>query len=403
MYSPSGFSFPPVPTSFIYSDSLLRYKFSPKHPMDPVRLDLTKRLAEELGVFELPNVEMHRPHVASREELETVHDPDYITRVMTTSADPSVTDAARGLGTQDNPAFADMHVAAAMIFGGSVRAAELVADGRAKHVVNFAGGMHHAARGAASGFCIYNDVAGAIARLLEAGFTRVLSIDIDAHHGDGTQAIFENDPRVLTVSLHESGVSLFPGTGFPYETGGPDAPGSAVNIAVPPGTSDAGWLRAFHAVVPQVAAAFKPEVIVSQHGCDSHSDDPLSNLRVSVDAQRMAAISIAGLAHDLCEDRWIATGGGGYDVVGTTPRAWTHLCAVAAGKPISVTEATPDAWRRYVKERCEKDAPAAMGEDVDTWWRSWEVGFDPDDPVDRAIMATRKEALPLHGLDPWFD
>lgn len=403
MYSPTGFAYPAVPTSIVYSDSLLRYKFAHRHPMHPMRLDLTARLAYDLGVFDLPNVTRARPHTSSHGELELVHDAAYINAVQLVSADPRRSDEKRGLGTMDNPAFADMHVAAATIFGGSVQAADLIASEKAKHVVNFAGGMHHASRSAASGFCIYNDAAGAVAQLLESGVKRVLYIDVDAHHGDGTQSIFFNDPRVMTVSLHESGVSLFPGSGFPYETGGGDATGTAVNIALPTGTSDAGWLRAFHAVVPQVAGAFEPEAIVSQHGCDAHTEDPLSNLRVSVDAQRMAAISIAGLAHDLCEDRWIATGGGGYDVVNTTPRVWSHLCGIVAGAPIGVSEPTPQSWRDYVKEKYRKDAPDLMGEGADTWWRSWEVGYDPNDAVDRAIMATRKEVLPLHGLDPWFD
>ncbi len=404
MYSPTGFGYPAVPTSIVYSDSLLRYKFAAKHPMNPMRLDLTARLAYDLGVFDLPNVTRARPYAASHAELELVHDPEYIDAVQRVSASPTVPDEARGLGTMDNPAFADMHVAASTIYGGSIHAAELVLEEKALHAVNFAGGMHHASRQAASGFCIYNDAAGAIARLLAGGVKRVLYIDVDAHHGDGTQNIFYDDPRVLTVSLHESGVSLFPGTGFPYETGGPNAPGTAVNIALPAGTKDAGWLRAFHAVVPQVAAAFEPEVIVSQHGCDAHTDDPLSNLLVSVDSQRMVAISIAGLAHDLCENRWIATGGGGYDVIHTTPRVWTHLCSVVAGSPISLTQETPLSWREYVTEKYGAvDPPELMGEGVDRWWRSGLVGYDPNDSVDRAIMATRKEVLPLHGLDPWFD
>ena len=155
--------------------------------------------------------------------------------------------------------------------------------------VNFGGGMHHASRDRASGFCIYNDAALAVQRLLDGGVRRVAYVDVDAHHGDGTQSIFWDDPRVLTISLHESGLTLFPGTGFANEIGGPNAQGSAVNVALPAGTGDAGWLRAFHAVVPQLIGAFEPEVIVSQHGCDSHRLDPLTHLNISVDGQREAA------------------------------------------------------------------------------------------------------------------
>ena len=175
--------------------------------------------------------------------------------------------------------------------------------------------MHHAARDRASGFCIYNDAALAIQRLLDGGVQRVAYIDVDAHHGDGTQSIFWDDPRVLTISLHETGLTLFPGTGFANEIGGPNAQGSAVNVALPAGTGDAGWLRAFHAVVPQLVGAFEPEVIVSQHGCDSHRLDPLTHLNVSVDGQREAATAVGNLAARYCDNRWIATGGGGYNVI----------------------------------------------------------------------------------------
>lgn len=287
--------------------------------------------------------------------------------------------------------------------GGSLAAADAVLSGEVLHAVNFGGGMHHAAAGRASGFCIYNDAAAAIARLLDNGVSRVLYIDVDAHHGDGTQSIFWNDPRVMTISLHETGLTLFPGTGFANETGGPGAEGTAVNVALPARTSDAGWLRAFHAVVPQLAAAFEPEVIVSQHGCDSHLHDPLTNLRLSVETQRQAALTIADLANTVCGGRWIATGGGGYNVVSVVPRSWSLLMSVAANGRIRCNTPVPEQWRKYVKERYGEDSPPMMGDGVELWWRSWEVGYDPNDEIDRTVMATRKEVFPLHGLDPWFD
>ncbi|WP_081744616.1 acetoin utilization protein AcuC, partial [Arthrobacter sp. H14] len=260
-----------------------------------------------------------------------------------------------------------------------------------------------ARRDRASGFCIYNDAAAAIQRLLDGGLSRVLYIDVDAHHGDGTESIFWDDPRVITISLHETGMRLFPGTGFANEIGGPDAQGTAVNVALPASTGDGGWLRAFHAVVPQLAEAFAPEAIVSQHGCDGHFLDPLSHLGISVDAQRQAAISIRGLAEQYCEGRWLATGGGGYSLTNVVPRAWSHLVAVATGAPVSLAAPVPEAWREYVEARYGVTAPLLMGDDVDLWWRSWEVGYDPNDDVDRTVMATRKEVFPLYGLDPWFD
>ncbi|ALE93173.1 acetoin utilization protein AcuC [Arthrobacter alpinus] len=392
-----------VPTSIVCDAAMSAYNFGPNHPMSPKRLELTARLARELGIFELPQVTLAESFVASDDELATVHSREYIAAVRRVGADPTLSDPDRGLGTDDDPAFAGMHEASARLGGASLAAADAIIAGTALRAVNFGGGMHHAAREKASGFCIYNDAAMAIVRLLDSGVSKVAYIDIDAHHGDGTQDIFWNDPRVLTISMHESGLTLFPGTGFANDIGGPDAQGTAVNVSLPAGTGDAGWLRAFHAVVPQLVEAFEADVIVSQHGCDSHRDDDLSHLNTSVDAQREAALSVAALADRVCSGRWIATGGGGYNIVSVVPRVWGHLMAVVAGRPVPLRTAVPEPWREYVREHYGKVAPLLMGEDADTWWRSWEVGYNPSDALDRTVMATRKAVFPLYGLDPWFD
>ena len=236
-----------------------------------------------------------------------------------------------------------------------------------------------------------------------ASATRVAYVDVDVHHGDGVQAMFWDDPRVLTLSMHESGRMLFPGTGDPADIGVGDGLGCAVNVALPPGTSDAGWLRAFHSVAPAVVRAFAPDVLVTQHGCDSHFLDPLAHLEVSVDAQRTVQQSLHDLAHEVCDGRWLATGGGGYEVVDVVPRSWAHLVAIAAHRPVPTSAPVPQAWLDHVKGALGRTGPASMGDGRETWWRSWEVGYDPEDPVDRAVMATRKAIFPLHGLDPWFD
>ncbi|WP_307423640.1 acetoin utilization protein AcuC [Pseudarthrobacter defluvii] len=398
-----GLSQPAPPTMVAWSLDMTAYNFGPGHPMAPERMDLTARLARSLGLFDLDHVDVAAPDVASDAELQSVHSADYVAAVRRVSADPSQPDESRGLGTEDDPAFAGMHEAAARLAGGSLLAAQRVLDGSAVHAVNFGGGMHHAARERASGFCIYNDAAIAVQKLLDGGVGKVAYIDVDAHHGDGTQNIFWDDPRVLTISLHETGLTLFPGTGFANEIGGPAAEGTAVNVALPAGTSDAGWLRAFYAVVPQLVGAFEPGVIVSQHGCDSHRSDPLTHLNLSVDGQRDAANGVGHLAERYCGGRWIATGGGGYNVLDVVPRAWSHLVAIAAGRPVPLRTPVPQVWRQYVAEKYGREAPALMGDDVELWWRSWEVGFDPNDAVDRTVMATRKAVFPLHGLDPWFD
>src|SRR5690606_37779754 len=213
--------------------------------------------------------------------------------------------------TPDNPVFDGMHEAGALVVGATVAAAEAVWRGEARRAVNIAGGLHHAMPAWASGFCVYNDPAVAIALLLDLGAQRLAYVDVDVHHGDGVQYIFYDDPLVLTISLHETPLALFPGTGFPVETGGAQAPGTAVHVALPPGCGDAGWLRAFHAVVPSVLRAFRPEVIVSQHGCDCHFADPLAHLAVSVDGMHAAYRAVHDLAHELSLGRWVALGGGG--------------------------------------------------------------------------------------------
>jgi acetoin utilization protein AcuC len=392
-----------VPLQVVWDDSMLAYDFGGQHPMNPERLHLTARLTRECGLLDLPGVTVTAPEVASDGELETVHSADYVRAVRSVSENPDVSHAAMGLGTEDTPAFAGMHEASARLAGGSIGAADALLAGSATRAVNFGGGMHHAARSRASGFCIYNDAAASVQRLLDRGVGRVLYIDVDAHHGDGTQSIFWDDRRVMTISLHETGMTLFPGTGFASETGGPGAEGYAVNVALPTVSGDSAVLRAFHAVVPQLAEAFAPDVIVSQHGCDSHREDPLTNLRVSVNAQHALMTGVRDLADRLCDGRWIATGGGGYALASVVPRSWALLVAVAAGSQIGPATPVPPAWRDYVLERHGVEAPRLMGDEADIWWRSWEIGYDPSDDLDRTVMATRRALFPLHGLDPWFD
>lgn len=394
----------PIPTTVVWDANMTAYYFGDYHPMNPARLDATARLARDLGVFNLPQIDIEMPEIATDAQLELAHAPEYIAAVRAVSENPELERPESGLGTEDTPGYAGIHEASARLAGGSYQAAEAILGERAPHVVNFGGGMHHAARNKASGFCVYNDCAVAIARLLEQGVKRVAYIDVDAHHGDGTQSIFWEDPRVMTISLHESGMTLFPGTGYANERG-PEglASGTSVNIALPAETADSGWVRAFDAVVPPLLREFQPEVIVSQHGCDSHFRDEMSHLKISIDAQREVAAMVSNLAHELCEDRWIATGGGGYNLYDAVPRSWTHLISVVAGSPLELDTAVPESWQQYMLRKYGTKVPQLMGDEVDFWWRSWELGFDPADQVDRTIMATRKEVFPHWGLDPWYD
>ncbi|MCD6641009.1 MAG: acetoin utilization protein AcuC [Nocardioides sp.] len=386
------------PTTVVFDKTLTEYDFGPGHPMSPVRVDLTMRLADELGV--LDGVRLVGADVATPDQIATIHDRALIEAVTTAGTTPGWVDLSRGLGTEDDPVFRDMHVASAHVVGASIEAFRQVWSGESLHAVNIAGGLHHAMRDRASGFCIYNDVAVGIQQLLDGGAERVAYVDVDVHHGDGVEKIFYDDPRVLTISLHETGQMLFPGTGFPGDTGGPGAEGSAVNVALPPGTGDAGWLRAFHAVVPPLLREFGPEVLVTQHGCDSHMDDPLAHLMLSVDGQRAAYLALHDLAHEVAGGRWVATGGGGYAVVEVVPRAWTHLLAIASGNPLDQAVMTPPDWRDYVATQLGRTAPHRMTDGRNPAYRDWSGGYDPETWLDRAIHATRAEVFPLHGLDP---
>jgi acetoin utilization protein AcuC len=383
--------------TLVFDERLISYDFGPSHPLNPVRVALTVQLARELGVLERLDVVSAEP--CSDEELAGVHTLAYIDRVVALSADPTQADPSVGLGTSDNPVFGGMHEVGALIGGASVEAARRVWSGQSLRAANIAGGLHHAMPGRASGFCIYNDPALAIRWLLDQGAERVAYVDVDAHHGDGVQEIFYEDPRVLTVSIHEGPQSLFPGTGYATETGGPGAEGSAVNVALPPGTSDAGWLRAFHAVVPHVLRAFGPEILLTQHGCDSHMDDPLTNLMLSVDGQRASYLALESLAEELTGGRWIITGGGGYSLTSVVPRIWTHLLAIVSGAPLDPGTETTSEWRATVEQLTGRPAQQRMTDGRSAAYRDWDLGYDPASWLDRAVQATRTEVFPLLGID----
>lgn len=401
-----------VTTLILWDDELLRYDLG-EHPLNPVRVELAIALARDLGVFDRPGVTVAAPQPADDATLTRVHDAAYLDAVRVAPHDPFF--SGWGLGTGDNPIFDDMHEASALVAGASVQAAEAVWRGEVRRAVNISGGLHHAMPARASGFCVYNDPAIAIARLLDLGAQRVAYVDVDVHHGDGVQTIFWDEPRVLTISLHESPLTLFPGTGFPDETGGPNAPGRAINVALPPGTDDAGWLRAFHAVVPPALRAFRPEVLVTQCGADTYRHDPLADLRVSVDGQRATYLALRSLADELCGGRWVATGGGGYALIEGVPRAWAHLLATVTGEALPPETLTTKAWRDLAQQRLDEGQsgkrprirllpdgpgiPTRMTDGFDPSFTEWQPG-DEETPLDRSIAATRREVFPLLGLDP---
>jgi acetoin utilization protein AcuC len=382
-------------TAVVWNERFLGYDLGGHHPLDPVRLDLTIRLATELGV--LDGVELLDAQPAPDAEIERIHVGEYLAAVR--AAPGRGYDVAHGLGTPDNPVFERMHEASALLVGASLRAAEQIAQGVADRAVNIAGGLHHAMRDHAAGFCIYNDAAVAISWLLDNGFDRVAYVDVDVHHGDGVQAAFFADPRVLTVSLHQHPMTLFPATGYASELGDGEAKGMAVNLALPPGTRDSGWLRAFHAVVPSVVRAFRPQVLVTQCGVDSHAEDPLADMRLSVDGHRAAFQALRELAGEVPGGKWLALGGGGYALVRVVPRSWTHLLATMLDRDVDPHRPLPAGWLAHVA-RLTRDMPlpTSMTDGADVGFQAW--SGEGESELDRLIVATRRAVLPLHGLDP---
>jgi acetoin utilization protein AcuC len=332
------------------------YDFGPDHVLTPRRfgpgIDLLRAVGAEPGLA---------PEPAPDADLRLCHVQGYIEVVRRFSVDPFGPMEA-GIGWGDNPPFADMHEASAAVAGGSMRAMEAILDGRAEHALHPGGGLHHAMRDRASGFCIYNDPALAIARARRDGL-RVMYIDLDVHHGDGVQALFWDDPGVLTFSIHESGRYLFPGTGDADEVGEGAAAGTAMNVPLPPFTGEAAWYPILESYLPVLAAAFGPDLIVSQHGADSHAWDPLAHLHVTTTAHGRAARLVDAVAHRYGAGRWLATGGGGYDAYRVVPRTWalTWLAGAHRDAPSS----TPEAWRERWADEAARYGQAPLPERFD--------------------------------------
>ncbi len=325
--------------ALVWSSDLARYRFRPGHPLDPRRLELTWSLLQAMGLAGDDRRPVIAPRDATEAELLTVHEAEYIEAVRTVSRDPlTPVDRRFGLGTEDVPVVAGMHEMARAVVGSTLTAAEIVASGRATRTLALAGGLHHAHAGSASGFCVYNDLAVAIRWLQREHGLRVLYIDYDAHHGDGVQSIFYNDPDVFTFSIHESGLYLFPASGFVDEVGEGDGHGHSANIPLEPETEDESFLGAFDAVVPELAEAFRPDILVVQTGCDAHALDPLTHLRCTTGLFEQLARRVVQIAERHCDGRIVATGGGGYAIHEVVPRAWTlawaALCGDEAPDPI---------------------------------------------------------------------
>jgi acetoin utilization protein AcuC len=347
--------------ALIWSDDLIGYDFGPQHPLKPIRVELTVELIRACGLLTRDGVSMLPRAPYGVEDVLRIHDERYVEVVRALSARPDPRGAPLfGLGWGDNPVFAGMHEASLEVCGASVAAAQVVWEGRVAHAFNPAGGLHHAMRDRASGFCIYDDPVAAIEWLLANGARRVGYVDVDTHHGDGVQAFFYDDPRVLTISLHESGRYLFPGTGFTDEVGAGDACGTALNVPLAPGTPGDVYLEAFDAVVPPALEAFGPDVLVTQLGCDTHVTDPLAHLALITDDYMAIGARLHQLAHTLSGGKWVALGGGGYQIATVVPRAWTIYFAELCGAELPPE--LPSDWLRRALDATGQEAPKEFGD-----------------------------------------
>jgi acetoin utilization protein AcuC len=345
---------------FVWDERVARHVYRDDHPLKPIRLVAVRDTLERLGAFTLPGARLLTPRAATRDEIERIHAPEYVEAIMQASVDPDSDYAEYGLDERgDTPPFAGMHEVSLLTTGGTLTAMEEVLAGRARVAVNYSGGLHHAMRRRASGFCIYNDPAIVCGVLADRGM-RVAYVDVDAHHGDGVQAAFYETDRVLTISLHESGRSLFPGTGFAGERGRGAGAGYSINVALPAFTDDAAYRRAFDEVVPELVTRYRPDVLVTQQGIDPHYTDPLTHLQISTRAREHLVRWFRATPYP-----WIAMGGGGY-ALDAVRRTWAleYLVMLGAEVPPELHDADPPVWtgaqRRTVDELTEDAIGAAL-------------------------------------------
>ncbi|MCC5949533.1 MAG: acetoin utilization protein AcuC [Nitriliruptoraceae bacterium] len=381
-------------TALVWDEAVVGYDLGQGHPLAPVRVELTVDLIRRLGLLG-GDVEEVLPGELDEADLLRLHRDDFVATVKRLSADPSAPcDPVYGLGPGDTPAFHGMHPASMLICAASREAARRVWTGEQDHAFNPAGGLHHAMPDRAAGFCVYNDPAVAIDWLLEQGAERIVYVDVDVHHGDGVEVMFADDPRVLTVSLHESGRFLFPGTGHVEDIGEGDARGSIVNLPLHPGTTGGIWLDTFDAVVDPLIRRFAPDVLVTQLGCDTHATDPLAHLALTVDDMAAIYARLHTLAHEAAGGRWLAFGGGGYQLVQVVPRAWTLAFAEMTGGRLDVE--TPMAWREFALQRTGTAAPTSF---TDAPIQLSEAMHEQARRAARdTVEAARSLILPRHGL-----
>lgn len=370
-------------TAFVYGDSLLDYHFHENHPFNQQRVLLAKELLEETG--SLINEDIIAPRKATEEELYFFHDPAYVDAVKKAGSNQLAHTKGLefGLGTEDTPSFPQMHDAASWLVGGTLTAVDAVMQNQSDNAIHLGGGLHHGFMRKASGFCIYNDAAVAIKYIRQKYQARVLYIDTDAHHGDGVQWAFYDDPNVCTLSIHETGRYLFPGTGNVHERGIKSGHGYAFNIPIDAFTEDESFLHVYESAFKRIAAFFKPDLIITQNGADAHAYDPLTHLCLSMNSFERIPLLAHTLAHEYCDGKWVALGGGGYDMWRVAPRAWSQVWNVMKrGNP--AYGSIPKKWLL----KWQSESPVRLPED----WRDNIADF-PNIPRKEAIQEKNEQFL----------
>ena len=337
-------------TTLVYSEKFLDYNLGPSHPLRPIRVKLTHDLIQAKGLIDNKSVTTTKPRMATEEDILLFHQPEYIQLVRKYSE--------RGSGVLDmgdTPAFKGCFEATSLVVGASLEACDRIMKGEVDHAFNPSGGLHHAHPERASGFCIFNDPAISINHLKKKhGVKKLVYLDIDAHHGDGVMYGFYRDPSVLDIDFHESGRYLFPGTGFPDETGEGEAKGLKLNIPLPPETGDEAYLNAFQRIVPDAIRRFIPEIIFVQCGADGHADDRLANLRLTTKTYERVVSEMHSLSHEVCNGRLLLFGGGGY-TLSNVPRIWAVAFAALAGQKLD--DIVPENWLSEFTDLAKEAAP----------------------------------------------
>jgi acetoin utilization protein AcuC len=373
-----------------YTDALLQYEFKDDHPLKPDRLFLTYELSQAVGL--LKHVKLIEPTMPTREDLETFHSQAFIDAVIE-SGDSLRSRPEYGLGTMDNPVFPNLYDAAARYVGATLDTMKAMMNGASRAFV-ISGGLHHAHESMASGFCIFNDVVISIKYLQNQRTARVLYLDIDAHHGDGVQNAFFGSKDVLTISIHQHGQTLFPGTGYAHENGSGEGVGYSVNVPVLPGAGSDELIQTFDEIVVPLFDAFQPDLLVTQLGVDAHFLDPIAQLSYSTRGYEHVLRKLKEMAEKTCDIGWLAVGGGGYHPVNVA-RLWTLFLSVMLDK--KVPSDMPESFVQLCKERGYTKFPVSMrdkDEVVQLYLPIEEVRLN----LDRVLRQVREKVFPWHGL-----